>query len=194
MTRTPSNHSASNVPARRPSSAALRCIVATFAIVAGAATVAPSSASAFELLGSTTYGHSVARGDQDDFRPILRLEVTGSIFGYFYFGLYGELMGEDGFLSNPGVGGGTVARFRPQFGRFPLVPFLDASVGRVRMPTGNDSHDRVWNFQAGGGIALQFEHWGIEGSVRHAWYRDVGHPDAIPERAIVWSAGINVRL
>ncbi len=134
---------------------------------------------AWDWTASVSYGQSFARTDHDGEtgRPFLRTELTRRFLGPLAGGLYMVGVGEDGVLSHPSFGGGTVLRFNLRLGRFPLVPFAEGSIGRLRLRT-NDGIDKLWDAQLGGGLGLRFRRAGFEVIARHQWFldRDTNEP------------------
>lgn len=166
---------------------------AAFVVVLGAGAACPLVARA-DAGGNVAadYGFThVGSSVEDDWRPMLRFEGAYSPAPFFHLGAFVQLTGRDAFLTDAHGGGGLVARFLLKLPLVPVAPFLDATVGRLRMPNGNDGVAGLWMTSVGGGLAFYFADFiGLRMAVEHQWLYGVVQSDAMDDRTWTGRVGL----
>lgn len=156
-----------------------------FIVILGACALSPSVARANPgLSAAVSYGGThVKSANDDDWRPMLRIEGGWTFVRMLQLAAFLQLSGKDAFLTDTKAGGGLALRFILKIPLIPIAPFADATAGRLRMPDGDHGEARAWMTSIGGGLAFYFlKFTGIRLGMERQWLFGINQSDAMGDK------------
>lgn len=191
MLQTPPMPAVPAVPT--PASAArswlLRLSIALAAVTVPATVLADTGELAVDL-GATR----VVNAGEVGWQPTLRTDFAFDVVGPLQAGMYGQLVGTEVPLQNPGIGGGLTLAVRPQLPIVRLRPVIEFSGGRQRLRVPQPDEERVWVTTAAVGLGIVASNIvTLEGRLSHTWLHGLESAD-LDDRAWQVTFGLRFRI